>query len=166
MTHDKKNIVENQYVVDDIVDRLTPFTDEIELQNNAKLIRLRKVQHLKREIHARLKKGINGVQLLAALQPTAAVAGLPREEAINYIQENEPFSRGWYSGSMGYISHQKAEFCVAIRSALVSGDELHLFSGAGIVKGSQADVEWLELDKKMATLLSLLEENRPLGVAL
>jgi menaquinone-specific isochorismate synthase len=49
---------------------------------------------------------------------------------------------------------------------LVSGDELHLFSGAGIVKGSQADVEWLELDKKMATLLSLLEENRPLGVAL
>ena len=166
LTHDKKNIVENQYVVDDIVDRLTPFTDEIELQNNAKLIRLRKVQHLKREIHARLKKGINGVQLLAALQPTAAVAGLPREEAINYIQENEPFSRGWYSGSMGYISHQKAEFCVAIRSALVSGDELHLFSGAGIVKGSQADVEWLELDKKMATLLSLLEENRPLGVAL
>lgn len=166
LAQDRKNLTENQYVVDDIIDRLTPHSDEIESQTNARLIRLRKVQHLKREIHAHLKQGINGVQLLSALQPTAAVAGLPREEAIDYIQKNEQFSRGWYSGSMGYISHQKAEFCVAIRSALVTDGELHLYAGAGIVKGSKAEVEWLELDRKMATLLSLLEENRPLGVAL
>lgn len=166
LAQDTKNLTENQYVVDDIVERLTPHANRIHAQVDARLIRLRKVQHLKREIQATLKTDVNGVQLLSALQPTAAVAGLPRESAIKYIHENEPFARGWYSGSMGYISHQKAEFCVAIRSALVCHDEVHLFAGAGIVKGSQADTEWLELDRKMATLLCLLQENWPLEVAL
>lgn len=171
LAQDRKNLTENQYVVDDIVERLSPHADRIEAQTEARLIRLRKVQHLKREIHALLKQGINGVQLLSALQPTAAVAGLPREAAIQYIQDNEPFSRGWYSGSLGYISHQKAEFCVAIRSAMVLHNEIQLFAGAGIVKGSQAEIEWVELDRKMSTLLSLLQENsleeqQPLGVAL
>jgi len=166
LAQDPKNLIENQYVVDDIIDRLTLHSDTVESQNNARPVRLRKVQHLKREIHAHLKKGVNGVQLLSALQPTAAVAGLPREAAIKYIQENEPFSRGWYSGSMGYISHQKAEFCVAIRSALVTEVGLQLYAGAGIVKGSKASVEWIELDRKMATLLSLLQENCSVGVDL
>ncbi|GLO60357.1 menaquinone-specific isochorismate synthase [Vibrio sp. MACH09] len=161
LAQDKKNLCENQYVVDDIVARLEPHSTAIEAQNEARLIRLRKVQHLKREIRASLKSGVNGVQLLSALQPTAAVAGLPREEAMKYILQHQPFSRGWYSGSIGYISHHKAEFCVAIRSALVNGDQVNLYAGAGIVEGSQAEYEWQELDKKMSTLLCLLKDRQP-----
>ena len=82
-----------------------------------------------------------------------------------FIQDNEPFARGWYAGSMGFISHQRAEFCVAIRSALILGEEVQLFAGAGIVPGSVADNEWQELDKKMSTLLSLITDIPPLGVA-
>ena len=66
---------------------------------------------------------------------------------------------------MGFISHQRAEFCVAIRSALILNDHVQLFAGAGIVPGSVADHEWQELDKKMSTLLTLISENAPLGVA-
>ncbi len=160
LIQDTKNLTENQYVVDDIVERLTPYVDHIEAQPEAKLVRLRKVQHLKREIQAELKPGVNVAQLLAVLQPTAAVAGLPREESIGYIRHYESFRRGWYSGSLGYISHQKAEFCVAIRSALVSHDEVCLFSGAGIVKGSEADAEWLELERKMSALQFLFKGNQ------
>lgn len=165
LAQDKKNLKENQYVVDDIIDRLTPHAESIEAQDEARLIRLTKVQHLKREIRAHLKAGVNGVQLLAALQPTAAVAGLPREEAMQYILQNQPFSRGWYSGSIGYISHRKAEFCVALRSALVRGENVDLYAGAGIVTGSEAEYEWQELDNKMSTLLCLIQGNWPLGVA-
>ncbi|WP_375753296.1 isochorismate synthase MenF [Vibrio sp. HN007] len=165
LAQDKKNLQENQYVVDDIVERLTPHADEIDAQKEANLIRLRKVQHLKKAIRASLKMGVNGVQLLSALQPTAAVAGLPREAAINFIRDNEPFARGWYSGSLGFISHQKAEFCVAIRSAFFENNKVELFAGAGIVPGSNADYEWQELDRKMATLLSLLTENTSIEVA-
>ena len=165
LANDAKNLNENQYVVDDIIERLTPHSDDVCVEEEARLVRLRKVQHLKRSIHANLKQGVNGVQLLSALQPTAAVAGLPRKESMAFIQKHEPFARGWYAGSMGFISHQRAEFCVAIRSALVLGDEVQLFAGAGIVPGSVAEHEWQELDKKMSTLLSLISDHAPLGVA-
>lgn len=165
LTQDLKNINENQYVVDDILQSLAPHSSEVHLEKELRLVRLRKVQHLKRNIVAQLSKGINAVQLLQALQPTAAVAGLPRSEALAYIQENEPFARGWYAGSVGYLSHEKAEFCVAIRSALLMKDEVQLFAGAGIVPGSVAAYEWQELDKKMSTLLSLISDNPSLGVA-
>ncbi|USD64460.1 isochorismate synthase MenF [Vibrio sp. SCSIO 43136] len=165
LSQDKKNLQENQYVVDDILQSLTPHAEQLEVQQETRLIRLRKVQHLKREIQAELKAGVNGVQLLAALQPTAAVAGLPREDALAYIAENEAFARGWYAGSVGFISHERAEFCVAIRSALVLHDQIQLFAGAGIVPGSDSEFEWQELDRKMSTLLSLLTEQSPLGVA-
>ncbi|MBE4589056.1 isochorismate synthase [Vibrio navarrensis] len=165
LAQDAKNLNENQYVVDDIVERLTSHADTVQVEAEPRLVRLRKVQHLKRDIHAHLKEGINGVQLLSALQPTAAVAGLPRQASMQFILDNEPFSRGWYAGSVGYLSHDKAEFCVAIRSALIVDDELQLFAGAGIVPGSIAKHEWAELDKKMSTLLSLIAEYPPLGVA-
>ncbi len=165
LSQDIKNLNENQYVVDDIVERLSPHSEQVSVEQEARLVRLRKVQHLKRAIRAELKPGINGIQLLEALQPTAAVAGLPRKEAFDFITENEPFARGWYAGSMGYFSHEKAEFCVAIRSALILDKEVQLFAGAGIVPGSIAEHEWQELDKKMSTLLGLITDQLPLGVA-
>lgn len=165
LASDSKNLNENQYVVDDIIERLTPHSTQVTVEQDTRLVRLRKVQHLKRSIHAQLHKGINGVQLLSALQPTAAVAGLPRDESMQFIRDNESFARGWYAGSMGFISHQRAEFCVAIRSALVLNDQVQLFAGAGIVPGSVAEHEWQELDKKMSTLLTLISDSAPLGVA-
>ncbi|MBA5761806.1 isochorismate synthase [Vibrio sp. 404] len=165
LSQDTKNLNENQYVVDDIIDRLSPYSDLVEVEAEARLVRLRKVQHLKRCIHAHLNEGVNGVQLLSALQPTAAVAGLPRKESMEFIQQHEPFERSWYAGSMGFISLKRAEFCVAIRSAQIVDDEIQLYAGAGIVPGSVAEHEWQELDKKMSTLLSLISDHPPLGVA-
>lgn len=162
LSNDSKNLAENQYVVDDIIERLTPYSTDIQVDQQAHLVKLRKVQHLKRAICAQLNKGVKGVQLLSALQPTAAVAGLPREPAIDFIQKNEPFARGWYAGSVGYISHDEAQFCVAIRSALVAENKIKLYAGAGIVTGSDAQDEWQELDRKVSTLLSLISDCCPL----
>lgn len=68
LSQDSKNLNENQYVVDDIVERLSPHSEIVEVETEPRLVRLRKVQHLKRNIHASLKTGTNGVQLLSALQ--------------------------------------------------------------------------------------------------
>ena len=43
-------------------------------------------------------------------------------------------SRGFYSGPVGWISADSAEFVVGIRSGLVNNNILILYSGAGIVK--------------------------------
>ncbi|SHO56055.1 isochorismate synthase [Vibrio quintilis] len=159
LIHDDKNIQENQYVVDDIVDHLTPLSREIDTVEQPRLVKLSRVQHLKRRIHARLNPGVNGVHLLSSLQPTAAVAGYPRQAAQAFIAQEEPFSRGWYAGAIGYISHEKAEFCVAIRSALIIREQIRLYAGAGIVPGSVAQEEWQELNRKMSTLLSLMADD-------
>ncbi len=155
LRQDDKNNRENQLVVDDIFQRLTPFCSHMHAEPIAKVVKLRNVQHLKRAITASLHTNISHSQLLNSLQPTAATAGYPRDPAIEFISENEPFERNWYTGSVGYISREKSEFCVAIRSALIFEKKVDLYAGAGIVKGSQAGSEWRELNCKTATLQSL-----------
>ncbi|STQ68554.1 Menaquinone-specific isochorismate synthase [Hafnia alvei] len=124
----------------------------------AEIIRLRKVQHLRRPIHATLVQS-NDADCLSRLQPTAAVAGLPREPARQFIMQDEPFDRGWYAGSAGYLAQDQAEFAVALRSALIEHDHIHLYAGAGIVAGSDPEQEWLEIENKAAGLRTLLESD-------
>ncbi|WP_223823864.1 isochorismate synthase [Candidatus Enterovibrio escicola] len=157
LLNDPKNIYENKLVVDDIADQLAQYCVSFYVEELPHLVRLRKVQHLKREIFVQLNKDILSTTLLEALQPTAAIAGLPRESAMSFITKNEPFIRGWYSGSVGFLSRERSEFCVAIRSAFVMDNLIHLFAGAGIVPGSSPKIEWNELDKKISTLLCLLK---------
>ncbi|GJK28684.1 hypothetical protein TUM17556_06030 [Enterobacter asburiae] len=119
------------------------------------MVRLRKVQHLRRCIWTELKQA-DDEQCLLMLQPTAAVAGLPRQPAREFIQKVEPFNREWYAGSAGYLSPEQSEFCVALRSARVQEDSLRLYAGAGIVSGSDPEQEWQEIENKAAGLRSLL----------
>lgn len=160
LLNDEKNVYENKLVVDDISDRLMDYCSALEIEEKPHLVRLRKVQHLKREIKAKLHPLISSARLLHSLHPTAAIAGLPRKLALSFIAKQEPFDRGWYSGSVGYLSQKSSEFCVAIRSALVMDEMVHLYAGAGIVPGSFAEHEWKELDRKIATLMSLLTPQR------
>ena len=71
----------------------------------------------------------------------------------------EPFSRGWYAGPVGWISHDAAEFSVAIRSALVNGRFAYLYSGAGLVKGSNPFSEWEEVDQKIGDILAITRQE-------
>jgi len=147
---------ENALVVDDIRRRLTSLCDDIEVAP-ASILKLLHVQHLKHRINGYLKESANDAELLASLHPTPAVGGTPRELALDFICRHEPYDRGWYAGACGYLSEQRSEFCVAIRSALIDHSEIQLFSGAGIVSGSDAEQEWQELNTKIHTLMTLLE---------
>ena len=71
------------------------------------------------------------------------------QEALAEIWAAEPFDRGWYAGPVGWIGANEAEFAVGIRSGLVRGRSLSLFSGAGIVEGSVSEAEWAEVEQKI-----------------
>lgn len=154
---DDKNQRENMLVLEDICQRLQNTVDQLDVLP-PQIIRLRNVQHLKRDINALLKKPDDRL-CLERLQPTAAVAGLPREPARAFIAQHEPFDREWYAGSAGYLSVAQSEFCVALRSAKVTTDTVRLYAGAGIVAGSVAGQEWQEIDNKAAGLRTLLLNN-------
>ncbi|MCX8288958.1 isochorismate synthase MenF [Enterobacter pseudoroggenkampii] len=154
LLNDDKNQRENMLVVEDICQRLQHYTQTLEVLP-PQVVRLRKVQHLRRCIWTELKQA-DDEQCLLMLQPTAAVAGLPRQPAREFIQKVEPFNREWYAGSAGYLSPDQSEFCVALRSARVQDDSLRLYAGAGIVSGSDPEQEWQEIENKAAGLRSLL----------
>ena len=161
---DAKNQHENRLVVDDISQRLQGSVRSLDVMP-ARILRLRKVQHLRRSIQATLATA-DDADCLQRLQPTAAVAGLPRQAAREFIAQNEPFDRQWYAGSAGFISLECSEFTVALRSAALKGHQLELFAGAGIVAGSDALQEWQEIENKAAGLRTLLEgQSRPKDVA-
>ncbi len=60
----------------------------------------------------------------AALHPTPAVCGRPREHAADLLLQSEAFDRGFYAGPFGWVGASSAEFAVAIRSALVHAPAL------------------------------------------
>lgn len=153
---DQKNIHENQLVADGICANLAPFTKHIEV-GNLSIKQLRQVQHLRREITALLTDNCTDLNCLQAIHPTAAVAGLPQQKAKTLLQQIEHYDRSWYAGTLGFFNQQQAEFCVAIRSAFVEVDKIHVFAGAGIVEGSVPLLEWQEIERKAAGLISLLK---------
>ncbi|MFC1766852.1 chorismate-binding protein, partial [Planctomycetota bacterium] len=57
---------------------------------------------------------------LRSLHPSAAVLGYPRDIAWQTLRVQESFSRGWYAGPIGWVTRDRAEFAVAIRSALLT----------------------------------------------
>lgn len=152
---DDKNQRENMLVVEDICQRLQGCTQTLDVLP-PQVLRLRKVQHLRRCIWTELNQA-DDMLCLMQLQPTTAVAGIPRELAREFIQQNEPFEREWYAGSAGYLSLRQSEFCVSLRSAKISANVVRLYAGAGIVRGSDPEQEWQEIDNKAAGLRTLLQ---------
>ncbi len=153
LMNDDKNQRENLLVVDDICQRLHPAALTLDV-TPPEVISLRTVQHLRRTIMAQLNCR-DDARCLSMLQPTAAVAGLPRDAARRFIARHEPFERQWYAGSAGYLSLSQSEFCVSLRCALLENQSAWLYAGAGIIEGSDAQQEWREIENKAAGMRTL-----------
>lgn len=107
------------------------------------------VQHLYSQCSAALRDGITDETILFALHPTPALCGVPKENARKLIQKLEPFDRGLYGGIIGWSSPDRSEWTVGIRSCFLEGKVATLYSGTGIVKGSDGEKEWEELNHKI-----------------
>lgn len=154
----EKDRVEHAIAVEDIVERLHPLTDELTWDSEPHVLTLSRIQHLETRIQARLAEGESVLSVLSALHPTPAVCGLPREAALDFLHMEEPFSRGWYAGPVGWFDVTgDGVFAPALRSALRTDDEWRLFAGAGIVEGSDATLEWEETRIKFEPVLRALE---------
>ncbi|AWY44830.1 isochorismate synthase [Glaesserella parasuis] len=156
LLNDQKNIYENWLVVDDICSHLADCATDIQV-SDAEIKRLHNVQHLRRKIQTQLTEQVSDADCLARIHPTAAVAGLPRPKAKQFIQQQECFERGWYAGALGYFTPEQAEFCVMLRSALIQANQITFYAGAGIVEKSDPQSEWQEIDRKARAMVGLME---------
>lgn len=155
LTSDKDQL-EHDIVRKSIRQKLHKFVDHLDVDSHASVLRLAQKQHLCSGVQGTLKNDVEEGALLKRLHPTPAVGGYPTENALPEIARLEPFNRGWYAAPIGWIGQNDAEFVVGIRSGLVDGDTLSLYSGAGIVKGSDPDQEWDEVENKIRDFVQIL----------
>ncbi len=144
-----KDLHEHQLVVNNLQAILAELCDSVTIDRELTILKLNKVQHLYTQCHGTLTADLTDADILPKLHPTPAVGGFPRDRALKLIQELEPFERGWYAAPVGWVGYDDAEFAVAIRSGLIDRDRLLLFAGAGIVRGSQPEEEWAEIENKI-----------------
>ena len=94
--------------------------------------------------------------LIEKLHPTPALAGLPKQKAIELIREAEHHDREYYGGYIGLFSPDEFHYYVNLRSMKFDNGKCRIFVGGGIVSDSVPESEWLETEAKSKTLLSLL----------
>lgn len=158
---DDKELREHRFVVRNLREHFKRFCVSARHDPMPSLMRLRNVQHLYTYMEGILKNHDADAALVEALHPTPAVGGAPRRKALAWLAANEPFDRGIYAAPVGWVGFDEAEFCVAIRSGLIEGNTLALYSGAGVVPGSSAEAEWNEVESKMGNFLETLYDGAP-----
>ena len=107
------------------------------------------VMHIVSNVVADLQEGKDAFDVLAATFPAGTVSGAPKIRAMEIIDELEPVKRGVYAGAVGYISWSgNLDTAIAIRTAVIKDETLHIQAGAGIVYDSVPRNEWDETMNK------------------
>lgn len=153
LLEDPKEKLEHEIVVHDVVAALRPVSYEVEADAVPSTQRLRNVTHLRTRVRAEACPGAHVLDLAARIHPSPAVAGSPRDAALELIRSLEPASRGWYAGPIGWTTAGgEGELTLGLRAARTRGGEALLQAGAGIVLGSDPDREWEECESKMRAM--------------
>jgi len=152
-----KDRAEQRIALDDMVARLQTVAHQIRTDPQPHVLTLARIQHLETEIRASVPADVGVLDLLRLLHPTPAVCGLPRDAAMAFLAEEEPFERGWYAGPVGLFDGEgNGVFVPALRMGVSTGSGWRLFAGAGIVDGSVPALEWEETGIKFEPMLEAL----------
>lgn len=155
---------EHLYAVQSVLAALRPHTSALAASEQPFTLKLPNVFHLATDVEGELSGHASALDLVAALHPTAAVAGTPTDAALAVIRRLEPFDRGRYAGPVGWVdSRGDGEWAIALRCAqfdLAGGDAdgipLRAHAGAGIVAGSDPEAELLETRVKFRPIVDAL----------
>ncbi len=154
----EKNRVEHQITIDVVHDTLLPWCSYLDAEPAPTVVHAGPVQHLATLVEGRLSRPAPSVlDLVAALHPTPAVGGWPREPALALIDELEGADRGRYAGPVGWVDAAgNGAWAVGIRSVQLDGPTARVFAGVGVVADSDPVAELAETRAKARTLLDVL----------
>ena len=107
------------------------------------------VMHIVSNVIGELDDEYQALDVLAATFPAGTLSGAPKIRAMEIIDELEPVKRGVYGGAVGYLSWAgNMDTAIAIRTAVIKDNTLHIQVGAGIVADSVPENEWEETMNK------------------
>ena len=152
-----KDAAEHRLVSRFVVEALRPYA-EVVVSQDPEVVSFTNIQHLATTVTASLHHPAADVLTLgAALHPTPAVGGWPREAANRLIDELEGMERGWYAGAVGWMDGRgDGELAVALRCGLLWEDGARLYAGVGVMPDSDPARELEETELKFKALLTAL----------
>ena len=117
------------------------------------------VMHMVSDIDALLDEKYDMFDLFGATFTAGTMTGAPKIRAMELIAEFEGLKRGFYSGAVGYFGFDgNMDSSIAIRTAYLDKEKIVFQAGAGIVADSQNELEFLEVQNKLAANLATLDE--------
>jgi isochorismate synthases len=128
------------------------------VENGPYTVRAAELAHLKTDFTFKLPDNVYLGSLLKLLHPTPAVCGLPKEEAYEFILENEAYNRRYYSGFIGMLNGQNgSNLYVNLRCMEIMKLKLCLYAGGGLLPSSTVTEEWQETEDKMFTMRKIIQ---------
>ncbi|MEX0985416.1 MAG: isochorismate synthase [Actinomycetota bacterium] len=158
LVRSSKDREEHAVVVEAVMEVLSPLCERLRADPEPVLAETPNVWHLSTRIEGRLRAPApSALDLVAALHPTPAVAGTPTDVAMGLLHQLESFDRGSYAGPVGWIDAAgDGTWAIALRCALLRGEQATLYAGAGIVGESDPAAELDETDRKFRAFLDAL----------
>lgn len=148
---DPKEIAEHLMLIDlgrNDVGRIAD-TGSVELTDKMVVERYSHVMHIVSNVTGQLQAGKSAIDVLRATLPAGTLSGAPKIRAMEIIDELEPVKRGIYGGAVGYISWAgDMDTAIAIRTAVIKDQQLHVQAGGGVVADSVPRLEWKETHNK------------------
>lgn len=119
------------------------------------------VMHITSNVEGNLRQELSFIDAMKAALPAGTLSGAPKIRAMEIINELEPSSRGIYGGAVGYISwNGDMDTAIAIRTAVIKDDTIHVGAGGGIVADSTVESEWQEAIQKHKVFAAAMEMLR------
>ena len=153
---------EQQFVTDYIVESLEDLVKEMTI-SMPYAIKAGNLWHIKTDISAKLKPKQTLQPIIAALHPTPAVCGLPKQAAKDFITAFEGYDREYYSGFLGELNSdlaslksKQSDLFVNLRCMKILKDRAQLYMGCGITQGSTPEAEYVETVNKSMTMKRIL----------
>ncbi|MCP2636261.1 chorismate-binding protein [Microbacterium sp. HD4P20] len=169
LAHSAKDIEEHRYAVRSVLDTLGPHVRDLRADAEPFTLELPNLWHLATDVAGDIADHASSLDLVAALHPTAAVAGTPTDAAIEVIRRLEPFDRGRYAGPVGWVDGDgDGEWAIALRCAQIGSGPVRGYAefsdtvpvvahaGAGIVAASDPETELLETRVKFRPIVDAI----------
>ena len=120
--------------------------------------------HIVSEVRGKLMPSYDAFDLLRATFPAGTLTGAPKVRSMEIIDALENTRRGIYGGVIGYVGYDgNMDTCIAIRTVVMQGDQVHIQAGGGIVADSIPQSEYEESLNKaraMAEAVEYAEKNQ------
>ena len=111
------------------------------------------VHHLESIIEGVLKPHSTLTKLLKDCFPGGSITGTPKKRSMEIISDLEPHRRDIYCGSIGYIGfNHNMDTNIAIRTLVRKDNNIHFYSGGGIVAQSKPKNEFDEIAFKASNI--------------